>query len=266
MREIVALMRASWLAAASYRLGLVISLVGFAIGFVPMFFVANAIQPIVADSISGESDRYFSFLVFGLMAQSIVTAAASTLPVAIAGSISSGTFEALLSTPVSVFRLVVGLCSYSVCWSLFRGALMVAGAALFGAHIFWGGIPLSILSMALLMASYFAIALVAAALILVFRTSGPLVTGVLMVSSLLGGVYYSTTAIPSWIQTLSQFVPLTYGLRAVRRVLLTGATLGDVWSDLAALALISLVLVVAAGVMFQLAMRHSRRAGTLAQY
>src|SRR4029079_18564864 len=99
MREIVALVRASWLSASSYRMGMVLSLLGMAVAFVPMFFVANAVQPIVADSIVGESDRYFSFLVLGLCAQSVIMATVSTLPGAIAGSISSGTFEALLSTP-----------------------------------------------------------------------------------------------------------------------------------------------------------------------
>ena len=108
MREVLALTRASWLGAASYRLGMVISLVDFAASFVPMFFVANAIQPIVADSIAGESDRYFSFLVVGLAMQSIITVTTSTLPGAIAGSISSGTLEALLSTLISIGRLVLG--------------------------------------------------------------------------------------------------------------------------------------------------------------
>ena len=39
----------------------------------------------------------------------------------------------------------------------------------------------------------------------------------LAASTLLGGVYYPTTVIPSWLASASEFVPLGYGLRALRQ-------------------------------------------------
>jgi ABC-2 type transport system permease protein len=266
VREVLALARASWLAASSYRLGLVISIAGMAVSFVPMYFVANAIQPLVADSIADQSDQYFSFLVVGVGMLSLITATAATLPGAISGSISSGTFEALIATPVTMTRLVAGLSSYAVIWSGFRTAVLLWGAVLIGAQVFQGGIPVSLLSVALLMLCYFSVALVASALILIFRTSGPLVTATIALSGLLGGVYYNTESIPSWIQTLSDFVPLTYGLRAARKALLSNAPWQEVSGDLFILAGMTVVLLTIGAACFQYGLRHSRKAGTLAQY
>jgi ABC-2 type transport system permease protein len=143
---------------------------------------------------------------------------------------------------------------------------MIAGATLVGLSLFWQGIPLALLILLLLVAAYFTVALLSAALVLAFRTSGPLITAVLTLSSLLGGVYYSTAVIPSWLQGFSTLVPLTYGLRSIRRVLLTGATLGDVWGDVFTLAVSAVLLLAAGAAAFAMALRHSRSRGTLAQY
>jgi ABC-2 type transport system permease protein len=266
MKAIGALLRVSWLSASSYRLGLVISIVGFIAGFVPIFFIASALQPIVQDSIALESRDYFPFLVVGISSIAVITAAATALPGAIGSSIASGTFEALLSTRVPISSIVMGLSVYPLLWNLLRMVLLLILLAVIGLQVFWGGALLAALVILLLVAAYFAVALISASLILVFRTSGPLTIGVISISGLLGGVYYSTSVIPSWIQQLSALVPLTYGLRALRRVLLTGASFSEVWTDVAMLSLFAGVLLAAGAFSFAAALQHSRRAGTLAQY
>jgi ABC-2 type transport system permease protein len=132
--------------------------------------------------------------------------------------------------------------------------------------IYWLNLPLAALVVLLLILVHLSVGLIASASVLVFRTSGPIVSGALAVSALLGGVYYSTAVIPSWLQDLSGFVPLAYGLRAVRQLLLTGASLGEVQSDVLILAGMTAVCLSLGCWVFVLALRHSRRAGTLAQY
>lgn len=266
MKEVLALMRVSWLSAASYRVGMVISLLSFLIAFVPTFFVAEALQPIVAESISGESQQYFSFLIVGMGMFVVISAAATTLPSALGGSIGSGTLEALLVTPAPMYRIVIGMSAYNLLWSLLRAFLMLVAAAVIGVHMNVAAIPLVLLILTLLTASYFSVALVASAFVLMFRTSGPLIPAVLTVSSLLGGVYYATGVIPSWIQKLSALVPLTYGLRSIRQLLLLDAGLPQVIGDITVLLIISVLLLLAGGWTFVYAMRHSRKAGTLTQY
>jgi ABC-2 type transport system permease protein len=89
---------------------------------------------------------------------------------------------------------------------------------------------------------------------------------VLTISALLGGVYYPTHVIPSWLHEASAVLPLTYGLRALRRTLLDGASLASVASDVTTLAVLGLVLFSAGILVFAWALHYARRAGTLAQY
>jgi ABC-2 type transport system permease protein len=144
--------------------------------------------------------------------------------------------------------------------------LLLAAGTLFGAHVAVAGIPASLLILALIILAYVPFGIIGAALVLAFRTTGPILTGILVLSGLLGGVYYPTHVIPSWIRSVSEVVPLTYGLRALRQTLLEGDSLRAVAPDL--LALVGFVLVLMSiGIMtFMMAMHYARRAGTLAQY
>jgi len=145
------------------------------------------------------------------------------------------------------------------------GLIVLAGVAL-GVEFVWSALPLVVMVIGLATVGYVAIGLVAGALILLFRTAGPIVPGVVAATSLLGGVYYSTSVIPSWIQHLSEIIPLTYALRASRRLFLDGATLGAVGDDVAVLAVLTGALVVLGWVSFVLALRYAKRAGTLSYY
>src|SRR5690606_41070222 len=86
MRVALALVRASWLTQASYRVGVVLSFLALVATVVPVYFVADALQPVVASSIRDEGERYFGFLVVGLASLYLVGASVSALP----QSISSG--------------------------------------------------------------------------------------------------------------------------------------------------------------------------------
>ena len=104
------------------------------------------------------------------------------------------------------------------------------------------------------------------ALLLLTRTTGPLPNAVLVMSMFLGGVYYPTHVIPSWLHSLSTVVPLTYGLRATRQLLSTEAPVAAVGDDLVRLLGLGTALLIGSMLVLHLALRHARRAGSLVQY
>ncbi|HEX6925915.1 MAG TPA: ABC transporter permease [Longimicrobiaceae bacterium] len=266
MHEVFALLRASWLTASSYRLSWVISLGSLLLAVVPLYFVANALQPVMADTIRTEGGQYFAFVLVGVVAYSFLGSAAESLPGAVGGGITTGTLEALLGTPTPIPVILAGLTSYRLCWTAARAALLLSAGALFGARLEWEQLPIALAILVLIILAYLPVGLVAAALVLTFRTSGPLTKAVLTLSVLLGGVYYPTHVIPSWIERISAVVPLTYGLRALRRTLLEGMPLSAVAADVAILCVFVVVLLALGMVAFSAALRHARRAGTLGQY
>lgn len=266
MHELIALTRAGWLSATSYRFGLVVSLAGVLVGIVPIYFVTSAIQPVVAESISTEGGQYFAFFLTGTVTYSFIAVAVNAIPGAVRGAISSGTLEALLGTPARLPLLLLGFNSYPLLWNAFRNGLTVVAGGVLGAAFVWPQFFLGLPVLILIILAYIPFGLISAASIVAFRTTTPLDRGILMASVALGGVYYSTSVIPSWVGELSYFVPLTYGLRALRRIILEGMPVSAVMSDLIALAL-SIVVLWALGIAaFGYALRYARRAGTLSQY
>jgi ABC-2 type transport system permease protein len=130
----------------------------------------------------------------------------------------------------------------------------------------WSGLLPALLVIALLVAVHWAISLFGAAMILAFRTTGPLTTAVVLLSTLLGGAYYPTSVIPEGIRGLASFVPASFGFRALRRVLLDGSSLAEVRSDVLILAGITAGLLLLGSMGFHAALHHARRAGSLSHY
>lgn len=266
MAEILALVRASWLSALTYRLSMLLSVLGLLVLVVPMYFVARALDPLMAEAIASEGGNYFAFLLVGLIAFNFLSTAVSSLPGAIRSGIHTGTLEALLSTRARLPYLLTGLVSYDFLWTGMRAVVLLLAGAVLGAEYAWSQLLVGLAILILIVVSYVPFGLVAAALVLAFRTAGPLPQAAVVLSTLLGGVYYPTHVIPSWIQYVSDVIPLTYGLRALRQTLLEGLPLRAVASDVAILLGFTVLLLAIGAWAFSLALRYARRAGTLAQY
>jgi ABC-2 type transport system permease protein len=266
MRVVLAFLRASALTAASYRLNALLSYAGILLGVIPLYFVASALQPVMQDAIRHEGGQYFGFLLMGTSTFYLIPTAVNALPTAVTGAVANGTLETVLVSPAPLGTVLAGMVSYETVTQLLRIAVLFVAGALLGAPIHWAHLPQALFVLALIAASYVPFALFTAALVVAFRTTARLPLAVLTVTSLLGGVYYPTHVIPSWLERLSEFVPLTYGLRALRRVVLGGVTLAGVAQDLAVVVATTAGLGVAAAFAFHLALRHARRAGTLGVY
>jgi ABC-2 type transport system permease protein len=266
MNKVWALIRSNWLSATSYKLGFVFSFGSLVLSVVPIFFITGALQNTMANVIKGQGDQYFAFLVVGLIALNLVSSTIYALPGGLQTATSTGTLEALLATPTSVTALLAGLSGYEVLLALVRGLVMLLAAGLFGAHVAWLQLGASLPIVVLVVLAHLPIAIITAAMVLAFRTRGPLPQLVLLASTFLGGVYYPTTVIPGWIESVSAFLPLTYGLTALRAVLLEGRSIATVWRDVSILLAFTVVSLLASTVAFKAALRYARRVGNLAQY
>lgn len=266
MRECLALVRAAWQTESSYRLNMALSLISLALVVVPLYFVSNALQPLMASSIAQQSREYFAFTLIGALTFALISASISALPGALGAAIGRGTLEAFLATPTHPAVLFAGMSAYTVLWALVRGAVLLGAGVVLGVHIAWGNALTSALIIALLLVAYGAVGLVGSSLLLCFRTTGPLLSGALTVSAFLGGVYYPTHVIPSWLQEISKVLPLTYGLRALRQSALRGDDFASVSGDVAILALQTALLLLIGTIAIGAALRHARRTGTLSHY
>jgi ABC-2 type transport system permease protein len=264
--RLLAFLRHDALTASSYRVRLLLSLSGLVIGAIPLYFVANALQPVMSSKIEGQGSQYFSFVLVGLAAHLFVTATSVTLPKAIQDSIRSGTLEALFATPTRVSVILAGLMVFKFVWAIVQAMVLIIAGLLFGATFSASGILPALLLVLVIAVSYAPFGLIAAALHLSFRTAGPLSVIVSSGSALLGGVYYPTDVIPSWIAHVSAVVPLTYGVRALRKTLLEGSGVTSILGDVVTMLMLFSALLAVGSFAFWKALQYSRRTGSLAHY
>jgi ABC-2 type transport system permease protein len=266
LRKALALARVGWLSATSYRVATLLQFAGVLATIVPVYFVSQAVQDLAAASIQREGGAFFAFIVVGIASIYLVASATATVSSAIASNLGSGTFESLLGTRASIVSILVGLSLHGLAMSALRALALLVGAAAFGADFQWAMLIAVLPIVALVVFAYAGVGLVAGALVLAFRTAGPLVSITVALSGLLGGAYYSTSVVPGWLNPLTEFVPLTHGLRATRAMLLGGEGLATTWPDVLRLASNALLLLTIGVVAFAFALRRARRNGSLSQY
>lgn len=261
-----ALLRASFLTAASYRLRFVQALVVSVITVIPVFFVSNALQPMMGPTIQNEGRDFFSFLVVGFVVLAFVVMCVDTLPTQVGGDINNGFFEALLGAPVGTPTILVGLVAYPILFTMLRGMVMLSLAAILGVHFSLVRLPEVVLIVSLLAVAHFGVSLIATGLMVAFRTTLAIPQVVITASGFLGGVYWPTSVIPSWVYSVSEFVPLTYGLRALRQTVLEGRGLLQVADDVLTLSAFAGCLISLGILVMSVSLAYARRRGTLSQY
>jgi ABC-2 type transport system permease protein len=265
-RAALALTQASWRTARSYRFSFALSFVSLAVTILPVYFVANALQPFMASVIASEGREYFGFVLIGTAVLTLVSAALSSFAGAVSGGLSSGFFEALLVTPTSLGSILAGQTGYAFAWAVARTTLLIGVGSFLGVDIHWLRLPEGLILTARIVAAYAGIGLAAAAFVVSFRTNAAIPQGVLVLSTLLGGVYFPTSVLPPGLAPLAEWVPLTPGLRALRQTLLLDYPLSAIGGDLARLAGLALVSLALGVATLRFAFRYARRAGSLSQY
>lgn len=266
LRASAALTTAAWRTAKSYRLSFVLSFASLAVTIIPVYFVANALQPFMASVIADEGREYFGFVLLGTAILTMVSPALSSFSSAVSGGLSSGFFEALLATPTSLPALLAGQTGYAFAWAFARVILLVAAGTALGVDIHWLRLLEAVLIAAIVIAAYGGIGLLAAALVVSFRTNASIPQAVLVASTLLGGVYFPTSVLPPIVSPLAEWLPLTPGLRALRQTLLLDYPLSTVAGDVMQLLGLTAACLLVGIVSLRWAFAYARRAGSLAQY
>ena len=217
-------------------------------------------------SCKNQGGQYFAFLIVGMTSYACISTSVGALHAALSTEIRSGGLEALLSTPTSLPVLVVGMMGQAFSVTGIHVIVVLLASSMLGARFVPSSALIALTILGVLVAAYVGLGVLAAAMVLAFKTPGPLPAMILMLSAFFGGVYYPTQVIPSWLTYGSYAVPLTYGLRALRQTLLEGASLSAIAPDLAILAVFSIVLLAVGSAVFLAAVRYARATGTLAQY
>jgi ABC-2 type transport system permease protein len=181
----------------------------------------------IQTTIPGQTN-YFNFLAPGLMIMIVMMTVMTGIPEAISKEKEMGTFDGMLSAPISQVSIILGKTT-ALCVRGFAQCILILILAMvfFGVTI-QGSVLLAFFLLILGIFSFVGIGIVAVSM------SGDQASGTMLVNLLmfpmmfLGGVFYPIQQMPWFMQDISKFIPLTYAADAMRKVMLLNANLGDV--------------------------------------
>jgi ABC-2 type transport system permease protein len=190
--------------------------------FINSEFVINPVSIDVENIVSGGGSA-FDFVAPGFIAMNVMMSGLTALGAALARERESGTLDGILMSPISRTSIILGKTVSHTVRNLFQGSITIVIAILiFGITI--RGNPLLIASILILgTISFLGLGVVATA-IAKEQESAQLVLGLLQFPMMfLSGVLFPIEQMPPILQTVSRFLPLTYAVEALRKVMILGA-------------------------------------------
>jgi ABC-2 type transport system permease protein len=169
------------------------------------------------------------------MTMSMMTAMALTR------EIERGTMENLLAMPASAGEIMVGkITPYFGVGAVQVGVILVTASLLFEVP-FVGSFGLLCFVMTLFISGLVLLGYTISTLARTQMQAMQLTFFFFLPSMLLSGFMFPYRGMPQWAQTLGEIFPLTHFLRAIRAIMLKGATLGDLLHEIMALTILALI-------------------------
>lgn len=248
----------------SYRTGFLLKVGAGLMAVALFYFVARFVRN-VAPTTFEEYGGYFSFVVVGLAVAAYMNRGIGEIAGEMRKSQAFGALEIMILSPTRLPALllsasfppyIIGLVTLL--------AYLVAGAAL-GADMSGADIPAALVSLVVMIPSFVALGLFAAALVFVTKRGNPVAWAIRAISVLLGGVLYPVTVLPGWLQPVSEAIPLMHAADLARDSLLLGEGLTEVWPQVLALLGLTVIYLPLGLLLCAIALRMARTEGSLSR-
>lgn len=270
-RAVLAVFKKEWLMQLRYPAELVGAVIWPVLFPAVYIFSARALAGPDGEAVAVFASRtgtadYVGYILFGTMLWMILNITLWDLGGHLRREQVRGTLEACWTTPASRVGMLMGASLTQVSTSV--AFLLVAALVLRVVYGFElrGSIGLLLLLMVLSILPVIGLGLAFASLVVVLKEINSLVFLVRGIFMVFAGMTYPVEVLPGWMQAVSRFLPLTYSIRAMRAVGLSGAGWAEVRGDALALMAFSVVLLVAGWLAFRGVERMAQQAGTLAHY
>lgn len=269
LRALYVIARKDWKVFWRYPLNAVSNIFQPIIWITPVYFMGKAFstdgQALGFAAYSGTSD-YMSFILLGTVLTNFILTVFWGMGYALKNDMDAGVLESNWLTPVPRLLILVGRTLSSLLVTAITSAIMLLiGAALFGFQPTGNTLAAFLTAIPMLIGLYgFGFAF--AAVVLLMREANTLVD----VSSFLvqgfSGTNFPVKSLPTWLIPIALILPLTYGLDAVRGLLLQSDTLLPIQVEIAILIVFMFVMLWFGAWVFQRVERRVRTLGTLGQH
>ncbi|MCW4000229.1 MAG: ABC transporter permease [Candidatus Bathyarchaeota archaeon] len=199
------------------------------------------VQPYVVPT--QESSNYFNFIAPGIMAMTVMMSVMTGLPVAISQEKEIGTMDGMMVAPVNRLSILLGKTLAQTGRGLIQGVIILALAiGIFGVTI-QGNILLVFALLLLGVFSFVGLGIVITSFTKDQETAQMLMMTLMFPMMFLSGVFFPIQQMPWYMQSISQFLPLTYASDALRKVMVLGAGVPQISNELIILAVFGIVMI-----------------------
>jgi ABC-2 type transport system permease protein len=269
LRALYVIARKDWKVFWRYPLNAVSNIFQPIIWITPVYFMGKAFsvngQALGFEAYSGTSD-YMSFILLGTVLTNFILTVFWGMGYALKNDMDAGVLESNWLTPVPRLLILVGRTLSSLLVTAITSAIMLLLAgALFGFKPTGNTLAAFLTAIPMLIGLYgFGFAF--AAVVLLMREANTLVD----VSSFLvqgfSGTNFPVQSLPTWLIPVALILPLTYGLDAVRGLLLQSDTLLPIQVEVGILIVFMFVMLWFGAWVFHRVERRVRTLGTLGQH
>jgi ABC-2 type transport system permease protein len=175
---------------------------------------------------------YFDFIAPGIMAMTVMMSVMTGLPVAISQEKEVGTLDGMMVAPINRLSIILGKTLGQTARGLIQGVIILALAVgLFGVTIH-GSILLVFGLLLLGVFSFVGIGIVITSFAKDQETAAMLMMTLMFPMMFLSGVFFPIQQMPWYMQDISKVLPLTYASQALRKVMVLGAGIPAISTEL----------------------------------
>lgn len=251
----------------SYKTALALGVVGSFVGLLQFTFMGR----FLADGNSFPAIRQYggsllAYLVIGTAFTSFVGVSLSSFQGTIRSEQQMGTLEYLLvsNTRLEQVLLLSGLMNF-VQSLLNVSILLVVVVLIFKVPLGINALG-AILSIVLTVTALSGIGLMSAGIIIVTKVGDPISWAFTSLTALLSGVLYPVEYLPRYLRVISELLPTTHALHALRLTLIQGAGIDDIMPQVKVLFMMTCITMPLGLVAVRAGFSKARRVGSLAQF
>ncbi|MCX6651327.1 MAG: ABC transporter permease [Methanomassiliicoccales archaeon] len=201
-------------------------------------------QPVmvVPDMVYGDGMEFIDTFAPGVISLAVMMVTFMLSIISFIHERTTGTLARLLSTPVTEGEVVLGYALAFGLIGLVQSMMVLATALLLFNVQVEGSLLLVLLTILLLGVGMQGLGFLLSANARTEFQAIQFIPLILFPSILLSGVFWPIQAVPELLRPISYFLPLTYAVDGARSVMVRGWGLGEIWPDLAILALFAVAM------------------------
>jgi ABC-2 type transport system permease protein len=197
---------------------------------------------VVSEGVVSGTPSYFDFIAPGIMAMTVMMSVMTGLPVAISQEKEIGTMDGMMVAPINRLSIILGKTLGQVARGLIQGVIiLLLAVGLFGVTIH-GNILLVFGLLLLGVFSFVGLGIVITSFTKDQETAQMLMMTLMFPMMFLSGVFFPIQQMPWYMQTVSSFLPLTYASNALRKVMVLGADIPAISTELIVLIVFGVVM------------------------